>query len=126
MTEPTSVPRETRPRRAAGNTDGPGTEPLADQQAALVRALVAGGPIPAGFDADAVTATAHALLHKRAREIAHRYPLLAHACGPAFTAEFLAWARTRPKTTTAADAAAFAEHRGLPAPKPPRRRLFRR
>ncbi|WP_327142788.1 hypothetical protein [Nocardia sp. NBC_01327] len=90
---------------------------LAEQQAAVVRALVAGAAVPPGFDAADFSATAHALLHKRAGEVAHRFPLLAHACGPDFSARFLEWARTRPKTTTAQDAAAFADHLGIPLPQ---------
>jgi hypothetical protein len=101
---------------------------LAREQQALVRALVAGGPTPPGFDASALADTAHALLHKRAAEVAHRFPRLAHACGPDFTSRYLAWARARPKTTTAADAAAFAAATGLPVPqrKSLHRRLLRR
>ncbi|MCU1645924.1 MAG: hypothetical protein JWN03_6199 [Nocardia sp.] len=90
---------------------------LAEQQAAVVRALVAGAAVPPGFDASDLSATAHALLHKRADEVAHRFPLLAHSCGPDFTARFLEWARTRPKTTTAEDAAAFANHIDIPLPR---------
>lgn len=103
------------------------TEPdsLAEQQAALVRALVSGGPAPAGFDAADLSATAHALLHKRADEVAKRFPLLAHACGPEFTAKFMTWAGTRPKTSTAADAAAFATDLGLPPPRRGWRDRFR-
>ncbi|WP_157556719.1 hypothetical protein [Nocardia acidivorans] len=89
---------------------------LAEQQAALVRALVAGAPAPAGFDAADISATAHALLHKRADEVARRFPLLAHACGGDFPAKFMQWASTRPKSSTAADAAAFAAALGLPPP----------
>ncbi|MFE9579366.1 hypothetical protein ACFYO1_23475 [Nocardia sp. NPDC006044] len=94
----------------------PETDALAERQAALVRALVAGSPVPDGFDADAVAAAARALLHKRAGEVARRFPLLVHACGNDFTARFVAWAADRPKTTTAADATAFAEHAGLAPP----------
>ncbi|MFC9433529.1 hypothetical protein [Nocardia sp. NPDC057030] len=94
----------------------PEFDALAARQAALVRALVAGSPVPDGFDTAAVAAAARALLHKRAGEVAHRFPLLAHACGDDFTARFVAWAADRPKTTTAADATAFAEHAGLAPP----------
>ncbi|MFB8008606.1 hypothetical protein [Nocardia sp. NPDC056000] len=93
----------------------PGT--LAEQQAALVRALVAGAAAPPGFDAGDISAAAHALLHKRAEEVAHRFPVLAHNCGQEFTARFMAWARTRPKVSTAADAAAFATELGLAPPR---------
>ncbi|MFE6863340.1 hypothetical protein [Nocardia sp. NPDC057668] len=102
------------PGSAAGSGRARGT--LAEQQAALVRALVTGAPPPPGFDAGDLDATAHALLHKRAGDLARRFPVFAHACGPDFTALFLAWARTRPKVSTAADAAAFAAHLGVPPP----------
>ncbi|MFB8276123.1 hypothetical protein [Nocardia colli] len=94
----------------------PETDALAERQAALIRALVAGSPVPAGFDTDSVAAAARALLHKRAGAVAHRFPLLAHACGDDFTARFIAWAADKPKTSTAADATAFAEHAGIALP----------
>ncbi|MFC9996522.1 hypothetical protein [Nocardia sp. NPDC127526] len=100
-------------------SDSPASS-LAQQQEALVRALVAGAEVPPGFDTADIAATAHALLHKRAGEVARRFPLLAHRCGPDFTARYVDWARTRPKITTADDAAAFAAHLGLPDPRPPR------
>ncbi|MBF6465744.1 hypothetical protein IU427_11235 [Nocardia beijingensis] len=112
---------------------GPAPPPgatLAERQAALVRALVAGAATPAGFDLDAVAAAAQALLHKRVREVARRFPLLVHACDGDFTARFMAWAREHPKTTTAADAAAFAAAEGIDWNAAPQRRgitrLFRR
>ncbi|MGX1804994.1 hypothetical protein ACWIGI_04710 [Nocardia sp. NPDC055321] len=110
-----------------GPSGAPAPQPsLAEQQAALVRALVAGAAAPPGFDAADLAATAHALLHKRAGEVAARFPVFAYACGPEFTARFLEWAATRPKTTTAADAAAFAAHVGVPPPKTGGRRRFGR
>jgi hypothetical protein len=89
---------------------------LADRQAALVRALVAGEAVPAGFDPAAVGAAAHALRHKRAREVAARHPELVHATGPDFTERFVEWARNRPKDGTAADALRFARECGIPWP----------
>ncbi|MBL1073059.1 hypothetical protein JK358_01490 [Nocardia sp. 2] len=109
---------------AAGMSDPPGpTAPgmLAQQQAALVRALVAGGEIPPGFDRADITATVKALLHKRAEEVAARYPLLAHECGPGFAAKYTAWAHARPKISTAADAEAFAADHDLASHRPRRR-----
>ncbi|MTE14717.1 hypothetical protein [Nocardia aurantiaca] len=90
---------------------------LAEQQAAVVRALVAGAQPPPGFDADDLAATARGLLHKRADEVKRRFPRLAHAAGPDFSARYMEWARTRPKTTTAEDAVAFADDLGLPSPR---------
>ncbi|WP_327149123.1 hypothetical protein [Nocardia sp. NBC_01329] len=105
---------------------------LADRQAALVRALVAGEPVPPGFDPAGVHATAQALRYKRAREVAVRYPGLVHAAGPDFTTRFVEWARARPRSGTAADAVRFARESGIPWPPPrpgflaPIVRLFRR
>ncbi|UGT40673.1 hypothetical protein LTV02_32525 [Nocardia yamanashiensis] len=98
---------------------------LAAQQAALIRALVAGAEVPPGFDAGDVAATAHTLLHKRADEVARRFPLLAHQVGPDFIARYLEWAATRPKTSTVADAVAFAADHGIPDPRPRRNRWAR-
>jgi hypothetical protein len=54
---------------------------LAARQAALVAALVAGGPVPHGFDVSRVDATRRALLRKRAGEAAKQWPLLAASLG---------------------------------------------
>lgn len=99
--------------------------PLAAQQAALIRALVAGADAPPGFDVGDIAATAHTLLHKRTDEVARRFPLLAHQTGPDFTARYMEWARTRPKTSTVEDAVAFAADHGLPDPRPRRSRWER-
>ena len=52
MSPPPAGPRAPRPRR----------ERLAAEQAALVRALVGGGPVPGGFDPGRVRATSAATL----------------------------------------------------------------
>ena len=54
---------------------------LAARQSALVAALVAGGPVPPGFDGSRVDATRRALLRKRAGEAAKQWPLLAASLG---------------------------------------------
>ncbi|WP_174372070.1 hypothetical protein [Nocardia pneumoniae] len=102
-----------------------GAASLAERQAALVRALVAGAAVPVGFDADAVGAAADAVLSKRAGEVARRFPLLVHACDGDFTAAFTAWARHHPKTTTPADAAVFAAATGIDWSAAPRRGRWR-
>jgi hypothetical protein len=61
---------------------------LADRQAALVAALVAGAPDPAGFDTALLDATRRALLRKRAGEAARHWPVLAASFGPRWYAEF--------------------------------------
>jgi len=88
-----------------------GAERLAAEQAALVRALVAGGPVPEGFDPGRVRATAAALARKRAREVARAWPVLAADLGEAFTDRFVAFAAGRPPPATGgalADGLAFA------------------
>ncbi|WP_300011345.1 hypothetical protein [Pseudonocardia sp.] len=67
---------------------GPSRADLAARQSALVAALVAGGPPPAGVDPSRLAATRRALLRKRAGEAAKEWPLLAAALGDA------EWART--------------------------------
>jgi hypothetical protein len=71
-------------------------EELAAAQAALVAALVAGGPVPAGFDRVRVAAAARALTGKRAGEVARAWPSLAAVHGPRWAAVFAEWARGRP------------------------------
>ena len=95
---------------------------LAAGQAALVRALVGGGPVPGGFDPERVRATADALACKRAREAARAWPVLAAELGGDFTGRFLAFAARNPPPARGgalADGLAFARalaHEGvLPA-----------
>jgi hypothetical protein len=68
------------------------TDDLAARQAALVEALVAGGPDPAGFDAARLVATRKALLRKRAGETAKLWPLLAATHGDRWHGTFAAHA----------------------------------
>ncbi|GGP90958.1 hypothetical protein BKA00_000611 [Actinomadura coerulea] len=69
---------------------------LAAAQEALVRAMTAGGPMPEGFDAEAVRAAAHGILLKRAGEVARAWPALAASYGTSWKAVFAAWAAERP------------------------------
>ncbi|MEV0664334.1 hypothetical protein ACIBI3_14265 [Actinomadura luteofluorescens] len=69
---------------------------LAAAQEALVRAMTAGGPMPEGFDAEAVRAAAHGILLKRAGEVARAWPALAGSFGTSWKAAFAAWAAERP------------------------------
>jgi hypothetical protein len=68
------------------------TEPpsLAERQASLVAALVAGGPLPPGFDPARLAATSRALLRKRAGAAAREWPLLAASLGSAWPTVFAA------------------------------------
>ena len=83
---------------------------LGAAQAGLVAALVAGGPLPPGFDAGRVDVARRALLRKRAGEVARAWPLLAGALGTAFTPRFARWATGRPPGGSWADGLAFAQH----------------
>ncbi|MGC0366710.1 hypothetical protein ABH922_004694 [Rhodococcus sp. 27YEA15] len=83
---------------------------LGERQEALVRALVAGSEIPEGFDTDAVSAAAAALLRKRAAEVAHHLPGVRHHLGDRYLQLFTEWAHGRPKTSSRTDATAFTAH----------------
>lgn len=54
----------------SGEDPGDPRARLAAQQAALVAALLDAGPVPDGFDADAVARTGRALAHKRQKDAA--------------------------------------------------------
>jgi hypothetical protein len=88
---------------------------LATAQQALVRALVNGGPVPAGFDPDRVQATSTALARKRARAVATTWPVLARTLGDGLTARFLAHAGGRPPPPGGALADGLAFARALEA-----------
>ncbi|MBE1535171.1 hypothetical protein [Actinomadura algeriensis] len=89
-------------------TGGPLDADLAAAQEALVRAMAAGGPMPPGFDADAVRAAARSVLRKRAAEVAHAWPALAASYGTSWRAAFAAWAAARPTRGSARDGRDFA------------------
>jgi hypothetical protein len=82
------------PAQAAGSPDP--AAGLAARQAELVAALVAGGPVPSGFDPGLLAVTRRALLRKRAGEAAAVWPLLAVSLGPAWSEAFSASVATRP------------------------------
>ncbi|GAB3438980.1 hypothetical protein [Actinophytocola sediminis] len=72
-------------------------ERLGREQAALVRALLAGGAVPAGFDPERVRIEARAL-HAKRRGIAERLrPDLVEALGERFGPLFDEWAADRPR-----------------------------
>ncbi|GIJ27696.1 hypothetical protein Vqi01_28580 [Micromonospora qiuiae] len=80
---------------AAGTPSGvPGS--LAERQARLVAALVAGAAPPPGFAPAPLAAARAALLRKRAGEVARHWPLLAAGLGPRWSATFAEWAADRP------------------------------
>ncbi|MFC0530700.1 hypothetical protein [Phytohabitans kaempferiae] len=93
-------------------TDLGGRRTLAERQAALVAALVAGAPVPPGFDPRLIDAARRALLRKRAGEVARHWPLLAASFGARWTVTFAGWADGRPTQGSFADGLALA--RSLP------------
>ncbi|MER5758363.1 DUF692 domain-containing protein [Streptomyces sp. NPDC002082] len=98
-------------------------------QAALLSALVAGTPVPEGFDRQRVRVQARALAAKRAGVVSRLAPELPGILGgeDAYREAFLGYARHRPMTAGyRRDALDFAEHllvRDLPADPAARRRL---
>ncbi|XLF75205.1 DUF692 domain-containing protein [Streptomyces sp. DSM 116496] len=98
-------------------------------QAALLSALVAGTPVPEGFDRQRVRVQARALAAKRAGVVSKLAPELPGILGgeDAYREAFLGYARHRPMTAGyRRDALDFAEHllvRDLPADPAARRRL---
>jgi uncharacterized protein (UPF0276 family) len=99
----------TRPHgRAPGSGGGSDRRQVGAAQRSLVRALLGGGAVPAGFDPHRLTATAHALRHKRAREMAKAWPGFAAAYGDRFEHDAATWLTGRPfGRSSAADGAAF-------------------
>ncbi|MER8092001.1 DUF692 domain-containing protein [Streptomyces goshikiensis] len=98
-------------------------------QAALLSALVAGTPVPEGFDRQRIRVQSRSLAAKRAGVVAKVAPELPGILGgeKAYREVFLAYARNRPMTGGyRRDALDFAEHlliRELPADPGDRRRL---
>ncbi|SNS26890.1 hypothetical protein [Rhodococcoides kyotonense] len=83
---------------------------LARRQEELVRALVAGGPVPAGFDEHAVEVATSALLRKRTAAVARRLPVESTLLGDRFGALFAEWASSHPRDGESDDARRFVEH----------------
>ncbi|GGW65284.1 DUF692 domain-containing protein [Streptomyces caelestis] len=80
-------------------------------QAALLSALVAGTPVPEGFDRVRVGVQARALAAKRADVVAKVAPELPEILGTDYRTAFLAYAQTQPMTDGyRRDALTFAEH----------------
>ncbi|MFE0640800.1 DUF692 family multinuclear iron-containing protein [Streptomyces sp. NPDC058877] len=100
---------------------------LAVAQAALLSALVAGTPVPEGFDTRRVGVQIRALAAKRAGVVAKVAPELPEILGPGFRPAFLAYARSRPMDGGyRRDALDFAAHLLLTGPPedPTARRLL--
>ncbi|AWZ03842.1 MULTISPECIES: DUF692 domain-containing protein [unclassified Streptomyces] len=124
------------PARPSAGPAGPGGTALDKArtrvglgQAALLSALVAGTPVPEGFDRQRVRVQARALAAKRAGVVARLAPELPGILGgqEPYRKAFLDYARHRPMASGyRRDALDFAEHlliRDLPADPAARRRL---
>ncbi|MFJ3926734.1 DUF692 domain-containing protein [Streptomyces sp. NPDC090022] len=113
----------------AGRHGGDGARGrVAVRQAALLSALVAGTPVPEGFDGRRVKVQAKALVAKRASVVRKVAPDLPEILGAtAYRTAFFAYAHNRPMTGGyRRDALDFAEHllvQDLPADAAARRRL---
>jgi hypothetical protein len=107
----------------------PQRDRLAEAQAELLRALMAGGEPPAGFDPDRVRVEANALRSKRRGVVAMLEPVACTDLADRFVPLFNEYATTHPRqigTRARADARAFVEwaqeHGHLPKPRWWRRR----
>ncbi|MFI5668507.1 DUF692 family multinuclear iron-containing protein [Streptomyces sp. NPDC051704] len=131
---PAPAPRSSAPAPRAPEGEGPAGPERARvrvgvEQAALLSALVAGTPVPEGFDRRRVRVQARALAAKRAGVVARLAPELPGILGgeDPYREAFLGYARNRPMTAGyRRDALDFAEHlliRDLPADPVARRRL---
>ncbi|MCB5165565.1 DUF692 domain-containing protein [Streptomyces bambusae] len=125
---PAEAPAEAEAEAAAGPAAGAGSrERVAVAQTALLSALVAGTPVPEGFDPVRVRVQVRALAGKRADVVRKVAPELPGILGDGYRDAFLGYARTRPMTGGyRRDALDFAEHllvHGLPADADARRDL---
>lgn len=87
-------------------------ERLAAQQAELLKALLANGPVPAGFDEQRLGVERRALLSKRRGIVRMLGPAVADELGDRFRPLFDAYALENPRragSRAREDAAAFAE-----------------
>ncbi|MBV2354225.1 DUF692 domain-containing protein [Streptomyces sp. J2-1] len=93
-----STPGENSTLASPHDTLVPARQRLAVAQAAVLSALVAGTPVPEGFDRVRMGVQARALAAKRADVVAKVAPELPEILGEGYRAEFLRYARTRPMT----------------------------
>ncbi|MET3982673.1 DUF692 domain-containing protein [Streptomyces sp. PvR034] len=105
------APARTRPATATGDLSAARTR-VGLGQAALLSALVAGTPVPEGFDGQRLRVQSRALAAKRAGVVRKLAPELVEVLGAtAYREAFLRYARTRPMTGGyRRDALDFAEH----------------
>ncbi|WP_262062535.1 DUF692 domain-containing protein [Streptomyces sp. STR69] len=98
VTAPTTAPQASAPQASAAQASAPARQRLALAQAALLSALVAGTPVPEGFDRVRLGVQARALGAKRADVVAKVAPELPEILGEAYRPAFLAYAHTHPMT----------------------------
>ncbi|MFH9727193.1 DUF692 family multinuclear iron-containing protein [Streptomyces sp. NPDC017254] len=133
-TQAPASPSATAPAPAPASAPAPAPAPeagarqrVAVAQAALLSALVAGTPVPEGFDSRRLGVQSRALAAKRAGVVAKVAPELPEILGKGFRPAFLAYARSRPMAGGyRRDALDFAEHllvAGRPEDPAARRRL---
>ncbi|MFJ3531019.1 DUF692 domain-containing protein [Streptomyces sp. NPDC090132] len=133
-----AAPRSTEPPTAQAPAPAPlpasgpaGPDAVRDRvavaQASLLSALVAGAPVPEGFDHHRLGVQSRALAAKRADVVAKVAPELPEILGPDYRDAFLAYAKARPMSDGyRRDALDFAEQllvAGRPADNAARRRL---
>ncbi|MFI0502588.1 DUF692 domain-containing protein [Streptomyces albogriseolus] len=92
------APERVREPAAVEAVAGATRERLALAQTAVLSSLVAGTPVPEGFDRTRMRVQARALAAKRADVVAKVAPELPEILGDAYRPAFLAYARTRPMT----------------------------
>ncbi|MEU8699909.1 DUF692 domain-containing protein [Streptomyces sp. NPDC048680] len=129
---PREAPPRTEPPEGTGRTEGPvDTDAVRDRvamaQTSLLSALVAGTPVPEGFDHRRLGIQSRALAAKRADVVAKVAPELPEILGQAYRGAFLAYAKARPMSAGyRRDALDFAEQllvAGRPEDSAARRRL---
>ncbi|MCX4623197.1 DUF692 domain-containing protein [Streptomyces albogriseolus] len=104
------APERVREPVAVEAAPGATRERLALAQTAVLSSLVAGTPVPEGFDRTRMRVQARALAAKRADVVAKVAPELPEILGDAYRPAFLAYAQTRPMTGGyRQDAMAFVE-----------------
>ncbi|MFF7261745.1 DUF692 domain-containing protein [Streptomyces sp. NPDC008159] len=110
------APASDEPVPSAGEAPGDEGEPVARQrlglaQAALLSALVAGTPVPEGFDRVRLGVQSRALAAKRADVVGKVAPELPVILGTSYRPAFVAYAQGHPMTDGyRRDALSFAEH----------------
>ncbi|MGW2930554.1 DUF692 domain-containing protein [Streptomyces sp. NPDC001156] len=124
---PAALPADARMTDGHGTASASARQRLALAQAALLSSLVAGTPVPEGFDRVRLGVQARALAAKRSSIVAKVAPELPGILGEGYRSAFLAYAQGRPMSEGyRRDALDFAEHlllAGRPEDAERRRRL---